>query len=476
MTAVWGHITAEDLLGATSGMLREGEPGKVFAGISTDSRTLRPGELFWALKGENFDGHDFVSRALESGAAGVVLRNEHWQRTKGGGQPPRAGDAAVIAVEDTLRALGDFAGWWRRQHGPMVAAITGSSGKTTTKEMLAGILELGGSTLKTAGNFNNLIGLPLTLLRLLPEHRRAVVEMGMNRPGEIGRLTEIADPDAGVITNVGMAHLEGVGDLKGVAGAKSELAEKISPDSPVLLNGDDDLLVGTVARFRRDVITFGLREGNHVRAGSIQNKGMKGVSFELHWGSGAWPVRLKVPGMQNVMNALAAAAAALHMDASPDQTVKGLAGFGGLAGRFHAVTLAGGITLVDDTYNANPSSLRAALQCVSDLKKPGERLIVGLGEMLELGDAAASAHEEAGRMAADAGAGYLVAMGKHARVTVTGAVERGMARDRTAVAETHEEMARAIKDETREGDLILLKGSRKMGLERVVEGIRESLS
>ena len=273
MTAVWGHITAEDLLGATSGMLREGEPGKVFAGISTDSRTLRPGELFWALKGENFDGHDFVSRALESGAAGVVLRNEHWQRTKGGGQPSRAGDAAVIAVEDTLRALGDFAGWWRRQHGPMVAAITGSSGKTTTKEMLAGILELGGSTLKTGGNFNNLIGLPMMLLSMNEECEVIVVELGMNTPGEMKRLVSIAGPDIGVITNIGPVHLEGVGSIEGVYLEKREMFLGLPADGVSVFEADgpfsDALKRDTTAR----CITFGFGSDADVRAENIDERG-----------------------------------------------------------------------------------------------------------------------------------------------------------------------------------------------------------
>ncbi|MDY6972917.1 MAG: UDP-N-acetylmuramoyl-tripeptide--D-alanyl-D-alanine ligase [Thermodesulfobacteriota bacterium] len=482
MAAAWGKITAKEIIdpirGTFEGSMLEAEgswptgapekPQTVFSGLSTDSRRIRPGELFWALKGERFDGHDFVLKAVERGAAGVVVQKHHLPT--GESRIPIA-----ISVDDTIKALGDLAGWWRRQYRVRVFAITGSSGKTTTKEMAASILEMGNRTLKNQGNFNNLIGLPLTILRLEEGHSNMVVEMGMNQPGEIARLTEIADPDVGVITNVGMAHLEGLRDIEGIARAKSELVEKISSKGKVLANGDDELLMKTVLSFRKDVLTFGLGRENDVRACRIRDSGRKGVSFDLRYQGRSMPVRLRTPGLQNVSNALAAAAIGLCSNEPDGHIVEGLARFAGIEGRFTVVPLAGGVTLVDDTYNSNPSSLKAALESVKTLVDKDGRIIVGLGEMMELGDAASSAHLEAGRLVAEIGAHYLLAMGEHAHEMVDGAVKSDMPRFRGEVVKTHSEMVKRIIDEIREKDLILLKGSRKMELGKVVYGLKKSV-
>jgi UDP-N-acetylmuramoyl-tripeptide--D-alanyl-D-alanine ligase len=221
MSTVWGEITAKEILEPICGTWISGNQQTILKGLSTDSRKTGPGELFWALKGERYDGHDFVEMAIDRGAAGIVIQKDYWKGE--GGRGP-----VVITVDDTLRALGDMAAWWRQHHSIQLVAITGSAGKTTTKEMAAGILKLGHKTLKNQGNYNNLIGLPLTLMQLDESYRRTVLEMGMNHPGEIARLTCIADPDVGVITNVGMAHIEGLGSLEGVARAKVELVEKLS--------------------------------------------------------------------------------------------------------------------------------------------------------------------------------------------------------------------------------------------------------
>ncbi len=228
MKPIWGEITAREINHAAAGLWMKGDPETVFQGLSTDSRTVKPGELFWALKGDRYDGHDFVKQAADRGVAGVML-NRDFVRTQAFESMMAEGlPLIVMAVADTLKALGDLACWWRHRHSLRVVAVTGSAGKTTTKEMIGSILEQSHGTLRNPGNFNNLIGLPLALLMAAPGHQMAVLEMGMNRPGEIGRLTEIADPDVGVITNVGHAHLEGLGDIRNVARAKAEMVEKIS--------------------------------------------------------------------------------------------------------------------------------------------------------------------------------------------------------------------------------------------------------
>ncbi|MBW1801605.1 MAG: UDP-N-acetylmuramoyl-tripeptide--D-alanyl-D-alanine ligase [Deltaproteobacteria bacterium] len=466
--AQWGNITAGDILSPIGGELISGSSETVFRGLSTDSRTISGSDIFWALRGEKFDGHDFIPQALEKGASGILVEKDHTIDRM------MIKPQAVIAVRDSLKALGDLAGWWRHQHDIRVAAITGSAGKTTTKEMTAGILSVSSKVLKTQGNYNNLIGLPLTLFRLGEDHQKAVLEMGMNHFGEIGRLTEIADPDIGLITNVGRAHLEGLGDITGVARAKVEMVEKISREGQVILNGDDELLMKTALPFKRPTITFGLGPKNDIRAKDVRRLGHKGLSFALRYHGKKVDLHLSAPGFQNVYNALAAASIALCMDEPIDHIVEGLKRFEGIPGRFKMARLRGGITLLDDTYNANPTSLQAAMDSLKDLVCNGGRIIIGLGDMLELGDETVSAHLDAGGMIADLGAAYLTAMGEHAEELVRGALREGFPSDRAVVVDSHQDMLKGIKSVTRKGDLIFLKGSRKMGLEKVVEGLKRA--
>jgi len=470
MTARWGKITAGEVISPVKGELIYGEEGLPLTGVCTDSRDIPRGSIFFALKGEKFDGHDFSIKAIEKGASCIVVNKGHKI------DMPSGADAAVISVQDTLRALGDLASWWRHQHDVKVAVITGSAGKTTTKEMAAHILGLTSRTLKNKGNFNNLIGLPLTVLQLEEDMDKAVLEMGMNRPGEIGRLTEIADPDVGLITNVGRAHLEGLGDITGVARAKTELLEKISPEGQVILNGDDGLLIKEASRFNRDILTFGLRPENDIRAGLVKNMGKDGISFELRYKDKTANVMIHIPGRHNLYNALAAAALALSMGEPFKNIAIGLNRYAGLKGRFKILSLAGNVTLVDDTYNSNPSSLKAALISARDMAVDGKRVIVGLGEMMELGDETVQAHIEAGEMVADISACHFFAMGDHAGEMIAGAIKRGLPSERAIKVATHEEMAKKIGDAARSGDIILLKGSRRMGLESVSGRLEERWS
>ncbi len=478
MAVSWGKIRAEEILAPANGRLVLGEDQMPVGGIRTDSRKIEPGELFLALKGERFDGHAFVEQALARTAAGVMVQKDWWRegKTKDRIRNSLFPNQAVIVVNDTLRALGDLAGWWRQQHRARVVSLTGSTGKTTTKEMTAAILGLGGLTLKNYGNFNNLIGLPLTLFQLDNRYRNAVLEMGMNHPGEISRLSEISNPDVGVITNVGMAHLEGVGDLEGAARAKVELVEKISTEGRVVINGDDDLLMKMAAPYGKKLVTFGLGWENTFRASKIQNRGLKGISFDLHFKKQSRSVALKVPGLQNVPNALAAAGVALCLDEPMEQVVQGLEGFSGLAGRFMVTSLPGGIVLIDDTYNANPLSIKASLESAGAMAENDGRIIVGLGEMLELGDAAISAHYDVGRRVARLGVHRFLAMGGNAPEMIRGAIDSGMTSDQANEVRGHVEMAENIMEDLRKGDLILLKGSRKMALEKVVNELQERSS
>ena len=461
------HMTTGKVLSPIKGELLRGSRDRSFTGISTDSRTVGKGQLFWALQGENFDGHDFVKEAIKKGAAGVVVNKDRTADLPGNTR------ASVIGVQDTLKALGDLARWWRRGFEVRVAAITGSGGKTTTKEMTSAILSLEGSTLKNEGNFNNLIGLPLSLFLLEKSHRYAVLEMGMNRSGEIGRLAEIADPDIGLITNVGRAHLEGVGSIEGVARAKVELLDKMAPRALAILNGDDRILMQAAAAFGKKPVTFGQGLQNGVRVEKIRNLGREGFSFAIHWKGTSFPVRLRVPGYHNVYNALAAAAIALSLDVSTDRIQEGLSQFEGVKGRFKVMPLADGSVLIDDTYNSNPSSLRLSLESVKALAPQGRKVIVGLGEMLELGGETEAGHVEAGEMVAEAGADWLVALGEHAPEMIRGALDKGFPRKRAIRVEDHKEMGAKILELMKPGDLVFLKASRRIGLERVAETLRE---
>jgi UDP-N-acetylmuramoyl-tripeptide--D-alanyl-D-alanine ligase len=467
MAIKWGDIKVGEVISPVGGELTYGNTGLPIAGISTDSREELKGRIFFALRGEKFDGHDFALKAIEQGASCIVVDQGSRITISSGA------NAAVITVQDTLKALGDLAAWWRHQFNVRVAAITGSAGKTTTKEMTAQILELTSLTLKNKGNLNNLIGLPMTVFQLDEQVQKMVLEMGMNRPGEISRLTEIADPDVGLITNVGMAHIEGLGSMEGVARAKTELLEKISSRGRIILNGDDDLLMKEASKFNKDIITFGLRPGNNIRAEKISNLGREGISFELQYEGNAAQVHLPAPGVHNVHNALAAASIALAMGEPFDNVPVGLSRYDGLKGRFRTVVLANNVTLVDDTYNSNPSSLKAALNSVKGLAVNGRRIILGLGEMLELGEETVQAHLDAGKMAADAGASWLFAMGDHSGEMTRGAKKLGLAAERAVEVKTHEEMISRIGAAAQAGDVILLKGSRRMGLESVARGLED---
>jgi UDP-N-acetylmuramoyl-tripeptide--D-alanyl-D-alanine ligase len=450
-----------DVLAATAGVMDAGAAATVTcAAVATDSRRMVPGALFVALRGVQHDGHEFVPAALRHGAVAVLV-----DHPVAGVDPHRQ-----ILVADTLRALGDLAAWTRRQSAVRVVAVTGSNGKTTTKELIATICAAADfpppcpRVLKTEGNLNNLIGLPLTLLGLQGDEAVAVVEMGMNRPGEIARLTAIARPDYAVVTNVGPAHLEGVGGtLAGVAAAKGELFAGLAPDATIAVNCDDEWVRRIAAPFPGRQVTFG-RAGD-VRAGAVVDLGTDGVAFDLHVGGRCAKVRLRLIGAHNVMNALAAAAIGHAMGLPLDVIASGLQRATPPSQRMQIVRLANGVTLINDAYNANPSSVEAALQA---LRRLSGRPVVVLGDMRELGDESRRAHYLVGERAASLGVRRLFLLGAHAADVADGARAGGLAPDAMHIGASHAEVAAAVVAQWQPGDCVLVKGSHGMRMDEVV--------
>jgi UDP-N-acetylmuramoyl-tripeptide--D-alanyl-D-alanine ligase len=436
-----------------NGKLYRGEGDGMVSGCSVDSRTIRAGELFIPLRGENFDGHDFLLEAVQKGAAACLSED-----LCSGLRVP------VVRVEDTLTALGDLAGSTRAQFGGPVVAVTGSSGKTTTKEMLASILSLTGPGLKTEGNFNNLIGLPLTILRLGEDQKWMVLEMGTNQRGEISRLTAIADPDVGIITNVGPSHLEGLHGLDGVARAKGELFAGLKKDSFAVINADDPRVLQMPVANGVQRILFGLSPAAQIRAENVEVRG-KSVSFRLILPDGEFPVRLPICGQHNVSNALAAATAALCLNVAGDLIARGLENFMRLPGRMEISTFRDDILLVDDTYNANPMSMKSALKAVAEMEGEG-RLVAVLGDMLELGEESEALHREVGEKAAEV-MDFLLLVGNRAVGIGQGAKDAGMAPERIRTFSDHLEAAEVLRDMLQPGDRVLLKGSRGMKMEKI---------
>ena len=453
-------FTLEEVLAATGGTLSALGHATRFPGVTTDSRALGSGELFVAIRGDTHDGHAFVADAAGRGAGAVVVE-----------QPPEQAALAcgVILVRDTLAALGHLAAFHRRRRRPRVVAITGSNGKTTTKEMLAAILEraLGtGRVLRTTGTQNNLVGLPLTLLRLADADVVAVLELGMNGPGEIWRLAEIAEPDVGVITCVAPAHLERLGSLHGVAEAKAELYRRLRPSATAVVNADDPLVAAAADAFPGRKVPFGTLGGVPVAAAGIVDRGLEGIEFRLVLERQEVPVRLAVPGRHNVTNALAAAAAAHALGVELDVMRAGLEAFQPPGMRMEVTQLPTGVTVLNDAYNANPASMAAALRTLAASRS--RRRLAVLGEMRELGAEAARAHRELGTAAAAANLDTLFLLGEHAEEVRAGAEAAGMAPDRIVVAQSHEALAARLQSHCRSGDLVLLKGSRGAAMEEVL--------
>ena len=452
--------------------------------VSSDSRNLPPGCLFVALKGPRFDGHAFAAKALENGAAAVMVAADAGLSV-----------APALVVDDTRIGLGRLAAWHRSRMPAKLAAITGSNGKTTVKEMLAAIFTAEaseGAVLATADNLNNDIGMPLTLLQLTPEHRYAAIEMGMNHLGEIAYLSDIARPDVALVNNALRAHLEGLGSVEAVARAKGEIYAGLKDDGIAIINADDPhagLWRDLVGSHR--VMSFGFAEGADVRIGAYEGDVIPAQAgttefasaITLHTPAGTIQTRLQVPGVHNLRNAAAAAAAALALGVSADAVARGLAAYSGTKGRLQTHACILGATLIDDTYNANPDSVLAAIQVLA--ARPGLRILV-LGDMGELGANAAALHREVGERARAAGIDRLLCLGEMSVNTVQGfgarasrplQAEAGGTSALPAAAmhfERIEELLAEIECALNPDVTVLVKGSRFMKMERVVKSFEEA--
>jgi UDP-N-acetylmuramoyl-tripeptide--D-alanyl-D-alanine ligase len=431
-------------------------------GVSIDSRTIKKGELFVAIKGARFDGHDFVPEVIKNGAWGALVDRSELD-TK---YSSLGGLRNILPVEDTIFALQEMSQMHRKKFAIPVIGITGSNGKTTTKEMLASILKQRGSVLKNEGNLNNHIGVPLTLLKLDASHKSAVVEMGMSALGEIDTLARLVSPDVGVITNIGPAHLEFLGTMDIVAQAKAELLGNLQTDSTAVLNADDRYFTTLKHKYGGRVLSFGIENKADVSAFRIR-QGKNFTEMTIEADDSKVDVRLPAVGKHNIYNALAAAAAATAVGMPLDAVKYGLEAFTPVAMRSELKQIKGR-TVLADYYNANPGSVKAALETLISLRA-GRKSVAVLGDMLELGDVAADAHREVGRTVAHLGVDVLITMGSLAIYINEGALEAGMPKDRVIAAGSHAEAAALLKERSKNGDAVLIKGSRGMKMEKILE-------
>jgi UDP-N-acetylmuramoyl-tripeptide--D-alanyl-D-alanine ligase len=430
-------------------------PEEVAQGYSIDSRTVGAGELFFAVKGERLDGHDFVEQALAKGASAAVVRRDQL------GRYPQ--QTRLLAVEDTLIALQTLATAVRKLWGKPLIAVTGSAGKTTTKEAIAHVLNTRFRVLKSEGNFNNHFGLPLMLLKLEPEYDVAVIEMGMSHAGEIRALAKIAQPEIGVVTNVAAVHLEFFDSLAGIARAKYELIESLPAGAAAVLNADDEYVSQFGRDFKGKVVMYGTRATADVRAERIQSKGRQGTEFDVVIGSVSEHATLPLVGEHNVLNALAAVAVGLERGLKPADAVAALATLapGDKRGQ---VLQVGNITVIDDCYNSNPKALEAMVDALATMA--AKRRIVVAGEMLELGPAGEEIHRRAGQHIAEKKIDALLGVRGLAQVMVEGAKQAGI---RAEFVASPEEAGGWLAREARDGDVVLLKASRGVKLEKALE-------
>lgn len=455
-------LTAGDVTAATGGRLLRGDARQPIEGISIDSRAVAPGDLFIAIRGERFDGHDFVADALARGATGIVV------------QAPAALPAAptVIAVADTTVALQQIARDVRRRSGARVVAITGSAGKTTTKEVVAEFLSARYRVFRNKGNLNNHIGLPLSLLELRSRPEVAVVELGMNHPGEIRTLVGIAEPEVRVWTNVGDAHLGFFASADAIADAKAEILELARRDDVLVANADDPRIAARATAFAGRVVTFGIERPADVRALSVEERGLEGTRAVVRTPIGEIDVDTPLLGLGNLANLLAAAAVALQFDIPLDEVKSRAATLRPAHRRGELLRLPGGLTLIDDSYNSSPSALRRALRTLQ-IATGSARKVAVLGEMLELGPHAARLHEECGAAAAGAGLDLLIAVGgPAARALADAAIRAGLPEGAVTYVPTSSEAAAVALQLARPGDLVLVKGSRGIGTDVVVDRLK----
>ncbi len=447
-------------MAAALGIPGDNLTGVEVEGVSTDTRTVAAGELFVAIRGERFDGHEFVDDAFLKGAAAALVALD--ARVDGEGRP-------LLEVGDTLEALQVLAGWYRSRFDLTVVGVTGTNGKTTTKDMTAAVLGTSMRTAKTIGNYNNHIGVPLTLFRLTREHEAAVVEMGMNHPGEITHLAALSRPAIGVITNVAEAHLETMANLRAIAEAKGEILDALPEDGAAVLNADDPMVMSQRHRAPGRTVTFGTSERADVRAIDVTDSDGHAAFAAVVAGGPPVTVELPVPGRHNVSNALAAIAVGHVLGVDAEAAAKGLSSFEPSPMRMKRITV-GSWTVLNDAYNCNPGSLMAALRTL--VETGGDRMTAAaIGDMLELGRRSEDAHREAGAAAAELGVDHLFLFGSEVRALMEGAIEAGMPSEHVEMFENKAALAQAVQARLGDEAVLLVKGSRGMRMEEVVESL-----
>ncbi len=459
----------QDCLNALEGQLLQGGLNCPFRGVSINSRTVAEGELFVCIKGDRFDGHDFLADAIEKKVSGIILSDPEKLPSK----PIRSGEGPfVIHVQDTLKALQDLAGFQRKRYPFQVVAVTGTNGKSTTKEMIASILATRFNTLKTQGNLNNHIGLPLTLLKREPSHEMGVLELGMSAAGEIKRLAEIAQPDIGVITNISEGHLVQLKSLKDIQSAKGELFDALTEESTAIVNADDPLILELARSLRTKTVTFGIDQPADVRASEIENKDNLGFQFKVSLFDKTLSVRLPYLGYCNIYNALAALATGYSLGIKEDAMARGLENYQRMSQRNEQIQHKG-VDLINDAYNANPRSMTEALKTLDNFKTQGRRIFV-IGDMLELGDLSIAAHQKLGEEIAASKTNILITLGELASLSAKSA--QALAEGRIQILEfaNHQEAAEFLTQEAVSGDCVMFKGSRGSAMEKVLQIFMEN--
>lgn len=459
-------LSIQEILEATHGKLLQGKE-VLLTSLSTDSRTLLKGDFFLCLQGETFDGHHYISEVLAKGAAGIILQNNYFNP-----ELFKDFEIPVIAVEDTLHALGNMARAWRRKFSIPMIAIGGSNGKTTTKDMTAFVLASQYKTLATEGNLNNLIGVPKMLLKLDENHEAAVIEMGMNDFGEMARLTEIVEPTVGLLTNTGYEHVEKMKNLEGVAKSNAEMFEKLASGTLALVNADDDYIPKMQTKAYK--ISYGMEKTADIFCEKCELKD-DGISLLVFFRGKRHSFDIPVYGKANSRNALAAIAVGLCLGIDAEKMRKNLIAYQGRTMRMELLKLKQGIQILNDCYNANPSSMQAALETLSFLKKSHPGLAI-LGEMKELGDFAEKGHRLVGESVARNGITRLISIGPFAKQMVESAVAAGMQGQACLAVSTQEEAFDKMLSWSPECKSILVKGSRGARMEKVTEKLKEVFS
>jgi UDP-N-acetylmuramoyl-tripeptide--D-alanyl-D-alanine ligase len=459
------NLLFEEVTKAVGGTLA-GRPDAEIRGYSIDTRTLNPGDLFFAVRGPRFDGHDFVQQAMEKKAAGAVVETA-------GFEPSPAFN--VVRVRSTLEALQNLARFVRRQWGGPIVGVTGSAGKTTTKEMIAAVLAKKFTVLRSIGNFNNEFGLPLCLLRIGPSQTMAVLEMGMSAKGEIRRLAAIAEPNEGVITNVNPVHLEFFDSIEGIAEAKAELLDGLVEPRVAYLNNDDPRVRAMAGRFTGKVVTYGVSSGAAFQAQQLRDLGLGGSAFTIRHAGRDTDFVLPLLGQHNVANAVAAVTVGIEHGISWTDVRSAIAGIKPEKKRGEVVRFQEGFDVIDDSYNSNPKALTEMIRFLGKLEGYKRKIVVA-GEMLELGSTSAELHRSCGREAAHAGAALIVGVQGEARSVLEGAREEGIEDERLKFAKDSTEAGELLSRFVRSGDVVLIKGSRGVKLEQVLSALRQTFS